>query len=110
MDILGADFYNVLSMMETRLGVVAMPIQLPYGAEETFKGIVDLVEMNIKMYYDDDGKNITVEEIPTDIREKAEEYRNKLIETLADFDDDIMEKYLEGEEISKEQLKKPFAK
>ncbi len=110
MDILGADFYNVLSMMETRLGVVAMPIQLPYGAEETFKGIVDLVEMNIKMYYDDDGKNITVEEIPTDIREKAEEYRNKLIETLADFDDDIMEKYLEGEEISKEQLKKAIRK
>lgn len=110
MDILGADFYNVLSMMEARLGVVAMPIQLPYGAEETFKGIVDLVEMNIKMYYDDDGKNITVEEIPSEMKEKAEEYRNKLIETLSDFDDDIMEKYLEGGEITKAELKKAIRK
>ncbi len=110
MDILGADFYNVLSMMEARLGVVAMPIQLPYGAEDTFKGIIDLVEMDIKMYYDDDGKKISVEEIPADMKEKAEEYRNKLIETLSDFDDNIMEKYLEGEEITKEELKKAIRK
>lgn len=110
MDIIGADFYNVVTGIEKRLGAVAVPIQLPYGSEDSFKGIVDLVEMNAKMYYDDDGKNISVEEIPADIKDKADEYRNKLLESVSDFDDVIMEKYLEGEDIGIDELKKAIRK
>ncbi len=110
MDIIGADFYNVVSGIEKRLGAVAVPIQLPYGSEDSFKGIVDLVEMNAKMYYDDDGKNISVEEIPADIKDKADEYRNKLLESVSDFDDAIMEKYLEGEIVEIDELKKAIRK
>ncbi|MEL7569274.1 MAG: elongation factor G [Eubacteriaceae bacterium] len=110
MDIIGADFYNVVSGIEKRLGAVAVPIQLPYGSEDSFKGIVDLVEMNAKMYYDDDGKNISVEEIPADIKDKADEYRNKLLESVSDFDDAIMEKYLEGEVVEIDELKKAIRK
>lgn len=110
MDIIGADFYNVVTGIEKRLGAVAVPIQLPYGSEDSFKGIVDLVEMNAKMYYDDDGKNISVEEIPADIKDKADEYRNKLLESVSDFDDVIMEKYLEGENIEIDELKKAIRK
>lgn len=110
MDIIGADFYNVVASIETRLGAVAVPIQLPYGSEDSFRGIIDLVEMNAKMYYDDDGKNISVEEIPADIKNKADEYRSKLLESVSDFDDAIMEKYLEGEDVETDELKKAIRK
>ncbi len=110
MDIIGADFYNVVSSMRSRLGANAVPIQLPYGSEDTFSGIIDLVEMNIKMYYDNDGKEISIEEIPADMKDKAEEYRNMLLESLSDFDDIIMEKYLEGQDISIEEIKKAIRK
>ncbi len=110
MDIIGADFYNVVAGIETRLGAVAVPIQLPYGSEDSFRGIIDLVEMNAKMYYDDDGKNISVEEIPADMKDNANEYRSKLLESVSDFDDAIMEKYLEGEDVEIDELKKAIRK
>ncbi|MBQ1351212.1 MAG: elongation factor G [Oscillospiraceae bacterium] len=106
MDIMGADFYNVLRMIEDRLKCNAVPIQLPIGTEDTFKGIIDLVEMNADVYYDDLGKDMRVEEIPEDMKEIAEEYRIKLLEAISDFDDEIMEKYLEGEEISVDAIRK----
>ena len=100
MDIMGADFYNVLRMVKDRLKCNAVPIQLPIGAEADFRGIIDLVEMKADVYYDDLGKDMRVEEIPEDMRDLAEEYRQNLLEAVSDFDDEIMEKYLEGEEIS----------
>jgi elongation factor G len=106
MDIMGADFYNVLRMIEDRLKCNAVPIQLPIGTEDTFKGIIDLVEMNADVYYDDLGKDMRVEEIPEDMKEIAEEYRIKLLEAISDFDDEIMEQYLEGEEISTDTIRK----
>ncbi len=106
MDIMGADFYNVLRMIEERLKCNAVPIQLPIGNEDTFKGIIDLVEMNADVYYDDLGKDMRVEEIPEDMKEIAAEYRTKLLEAVSDFDDEIMEKYLEGEEISVDAIRK----
>jgi len=105
MDIMGADFYNVVKMMKERLKCNAVPIQLPIGSEDTFKGIVDLVEMKAYVYYDDLGKDIRVEEIPEDMKESAEKYRTELLESIADQDDTIFEKYLEGEEISIEEIK-----
>ena len=97
MDIMGADFYNVVHMMHDRLKCNAVPIQLPIGAEASFRGIIDLVEMNADVYYDDLGKDMRVEDIPEDMKEKAEEYRANLLEKVAELDDDLMERYLENE-------------
>ena len=105
MDIMGADFYNVLHMIHDRLKCNAVPIQLPIGKEADFKGIIDLVEMNSRVYYDEVGKDMRTEPIPEDMRELAEEYHEKLLEAVSDFDDEIMEKYLEGEEIPIESIK-----
>ncbi|MBQ9111258.1 MAG: elongation factor G [Oscillospiraceae bacterium] len=105
MDIMGADFYRVVDMMRDRLKCNAVPIQLPIGAEETFKGIIDLVEMKAYVYYDDLGKDIRVEEIPEDMVEKAEEYRESLLEHVAEQDDELMEKYFAGEELTIDEIK-----
>jgi len=110
MDIMGADFYNVLRMIEDRLKCNAVPIQLPIGSEADFKGIVDLVEMNADIYYDDLGQDMRVEEIPADMMELAQEYRTKLIESISDFDDEIMELYLEGKEVPTEQVRAAIRK
>ena len=110
MDIMGADFYNVVAMVHDRLKANAVPIQLPIGKEDTFKGIVDLVEMNAKVFYDELGKDMRVEEIPEDMKELAEEYRMKLVEAVSDFDDEIMEKYLDGEAVGIDQLKAAIRK
>ena len=105
MDIMGADFYNVVSMMRDRLKCNAVPIQLPIGSEDTFRGIVDLIEMNADVYYDDLGKDMRVEEIPDDMKEKAQEYHDALIEAVAEQDEELMNKFLEGEEITVEEIK-----
>jgi len=105
MDITGADFYNVVEMMKDRLKANAMPIQLPIGAEDTFVGIVDLIEMNARIYKDDLGKQIETQEIPTELLDKAEEYRLMLVEAIAENDEELMMKYLEGEELTTEELK-----
>ena len=105
MDIMGADFYRVLQMMKDRLKCNAVPIQLPIGVEDTFKGIIDLVEMKAEVYYDDLGKDMREEEIPADMQELAEEYREKLIESVASFDDTLMDKYFGGEEITTAEIK-----
>ncbi|MDO5148654.1 MAG: elongation factor G [Oscillospiraceae bacterium] len=105
MDIMGADFYRVISMMKDRLHCNAVPIQLPIGAEDTFKGIVDLVEMKAYVYYDDLGKDIRVEEIPADMADKAAEYREALLEHVAEQDEALMEKYFAGEELTIEEIK-----
>ena len=104
MDIMGADFYRVVQMMKDRLKCNAVPIQLPIGSEDTFRGIIDLVEMKAEIYYDDLGKDVREEEIPADMLEKAEEYHNELLEHVAEQDDELMEKYLMGEEITKEEI------
>ena len=106
MDIMGADFYRVVRMMHDRLKCNAVPIQLPIGAQETFRGVIDLVDMNADIYYDDMGNDMRVEEIPADMRELAEEYRMKMLEACAEEDEAVMEKYLEGEEISKEEIQR----
>ncbi len=105
MDIMGADFYRVVEMMHQRLKCNAVPIQLPIGAEQFFKGIIDLLEMKAYVYYDDVGKDIRVEDIPEDMLEKAEEYRHKLIEAAAEMDEELMMKYLDGEELSIDEIK-----
>ena len=105
MDIMGADFYRVVQMMRDRLKCNAVPIQLPIGSEDTFKGIVDLVEMKAYIYYDDKGTDIRCEDIPADMLEKAEQYRTELIEHVAEQDDALMEKYFEGEELTIEEIK-----
>jgi len=105
MDIMGADFYNVVKMMKDRLKCNAVPIQLPIGAEDTFKGIIDLVEMKAYVYYDDLGKDIRVEEIPEDLKEQAEKYHTEMVESVAELDDDLFEKYLEGEELTVKEIK-----
>ncbi len=105
MDIMGADFYRVVDMMKDRLKCNAVPIQLPIGAEETFKGIIDLVEMKAYVYYDDLGKDIRVEEIPEDMADKAAEYRESLLEHVAEQDDELMEKYFAGEELTIDEIK-----
>ena len=100
MDIMGADFYNVLHMIHERLKCNAVPIQLPIGSEDTFKGIIDLVEMDADIYYDEMGKDMRVEPIPADMMDLANEYREKLLDAVSMFDDSIMEDYLEGKEIA----------
>ena len=110
MDIMGADFYNVLDMVHDRLKANAVPIQLPIGSEADFRGIIDLVEMNADVYYDELGKDMRVEPIPDDMLELAKEYRAQLVEKAADFDDENMEKYLEGEEVGTDQLRAAIRK
>ena len=110
MDIMGADFYNVLNMLHNRLKTNAVPIQLPIGAEDEFKGVIDLLEMKAYVYYDDLGKDIRVEEIPEDLKDKAEEYHEALMEHVAEQDDEIMEKYFAGEEITIDEIKKCIRK
>ncbi len=110
MDIMGADFYNVVQMMKDRLQCNAVPIQLPIGAEDTFKGLIDLVEMKAYVYYDDLGKDERVEEIPADMKDKADEYRAALIEAVAEQDEELMMKYLEGEELTTEEIKATIRK
>lgn len=106
MDIMGADFYNVVDMMKTRLKCNAVPIQLPIGAEDTFRGVIDLIEMNADVYYDEMGTDMRVEEIPEDMREKAEEYRAAMVEAAAEQDEELMEKYLEESDLTAEEIKK----
>jgi len=105
MDVMGADFYRVVDMMKTRLKTNPVPIQLPIGSEDTFKGIIDLMNMEADVYYDDMGKDMRVEPIPADMLEKAQEYHDAMVEAIAATDDDLMMMYLEGEEISTEDLK-----
>lgn len=105
MDITGADFYNVIKMMRERLNANAVAIQLPIGAEDDFKGIVDLIKMEAIVYEDDLGKVADEVAIPEDMQEMAEEYRDKLLEAVAEVDDSLMEKYLGGEDISEEEIK-----
>ena len=106
MDIMGADFYNVLRMIHDRLKCNAVPIQLPIGSEDTFKGIIDLVEMDADIYYDEMGKDMRVEPIPADMMELAQEYRTKLIDACADLNDEIMELALEEKPIPQELIRK----
>ena len=104
MDITGADFYRVVDMMKTRLNANAVPIQLPIGYEDTFEGMVDLIKMRAIVYDDKLGKEEEFIEIPEDMKEKAEEYRAALIEAVAESDDELMMKYLEGEELTEEEI------
>ena len=110
MDIMGADFYNVLNMVHERLKCNAVAIQLPIGKEESFRGIVDLVEMNARVFYDDLGKDMRTEEIPEDMRDLAAEYRDKLLEAVSDFDEEIMEMYLEGEDVPADKIRAAIRK
>ena len=105
MDIMGADFYNVLRMIDERLKCNAVPIQLPIGKESDFRGIIDLVEMKADVYYDEMGKDMRVEEIPADMQEQAQEYREKMLEAISMFDDEIMELYLDGKEIPTDKIR-----
>ena len=106
MDIMGADFYNVVDMMKDRLKCNAIPIQLPIGAEDDFKGLIDLLEMKAYIYNDDKGMDITITDVPADMLDKAESYRSELVEAIAETDEELMMKYLEGEELTIEELKK----
>ena len=110
MDITGADFYNVVKMMHERLQANAVPIQLPIGAEDTFKGIIDLIKMEAIVYEDDLGKVEDEVAIPDDMKDQAEEYREKLLEACSEQDDEFMEKYLGGEEITEDDIKKVIRK
>ena len=110
MDITGADFYHVLDMIQDRLKCNAVPIQLPIGKEDTFKGIIDLVEMDADIYYDQLGKDMRVEPIPEDMVDLANEYREKLLDAVSMFDDEIMEMYLEGEEIPTDKIRAAIRK
>ena len=110
MDINGANFYRVVEMMRERLKANAVPIQLPIGAEDTFRGIIDLINMAADVYYDDLGKDMRTEPVPEDMREKAETYRTALVEAVAETDDDLFEKYCGGEEITIPELKKALRK
>ena len=105
MDIMGADFYRVVQMMKDRLKCNAVPIQLPIGAEDDFRGIIDLVKMKAEVYYDDLGKDIREEEIPEDMKEIAQKYHDELVEHVAELNEDLMEKYFGGEELTVEEIK-----
>ncbi len=104
MDIMGADFFRVVDMMKDRLGANAVPIQLPIGKEGDFKGIIDLVRMRAEVYYDDEGKDVRDEDIPAELLAQAEEYHQKLIESVAESDETLMEKFFEGEELTVEEI------
>ena len=106
MDIMGADFYNVIHMMHDRLKCHPLPIQLPIGAEDDFKGIIDLMEMKAYIYNDELGNDISVIDIPDDMKEKAEQYHAEMVEAIAETDDALMEKFLEDEELTIDELKK----
>ena len=110
MDIMGANFYRVIDMMKTRLKSHPVPIQLPIGAEDTFRGIIDLMNMEADVYYDEMGKDMRVEPIPEDMREKAEEYHNQMVEAIAETDEALFEKYCEGEELTVDELKTALRK
>ncbi len=110
MDIMGADFYNVEQMVHDRLKANGVPIQLPIGAEDTFVGIIDLMNMNAEIYHDEMGKDYSTEEIPADMLDKAKEYREKMVEAICSTDEELMEKYLMEEEISVDELKKALRK
>ncbi|MCQ4635463.1 elongation factor G [Anaerovorax odorimutans] len=105
MDIMGADFYRVVDMVKDRLKANAVPIQLPIGAQEDFIGIIDLVEMKAEIYKDDLGKEFAIEEIPDDLKDTAQEWRDKLVESVAETDEELMMKFLEGEELTKQEIK-----
>ena len=105
MDTMGADFFRCVQMLHDRLHANGVPIQLPIGQEDTFKGIVDLIDMKADVYYDDMGNDVRVEEIPEDLKAQAQEYHDKLIEAVAETDEELMMKYLEGEELTKEEIK-----
>ena len=110
MDITGADFYRVVDMLHTRLHANGVPIQLPIGHDMTFRGIIDLMTMEADVYYDDLGKDMRVEPIPEDMLEQAQQYREQMVEAIAATDDALMEKYLEGEELTVEELKAALRK
>ena len=110
MDIMGADFYHVLDMIHDRLKCNAVPIQLPIGSEETFKGIIDLVEMKADIYYDDLGKDMRVEEIPADMMDKAQEYRTKLLDAVSDIDEEIMMMVLDEQPVPEDMIRKTLRK
>ncbi|OEH86323.1 translation elongation factor G [Desulfuribacillus stibiiarsenatis] len=105
MDIMGADFYRAVSMMRDRLKANAVPVQLPIGAEDTFQGIIDLIEMKAYIYLDDLGTQSEAREIPADLKDKADEYRGILLDAVAELDEELMMKYLEGEELTNEEIK-----
>ena len=110
MDIMGADFYHVVDMVHDRLQANGVPIQLPIGSEETFKGIIDLMTMKAEIYYDDLGQDIRIEDIPADMQEKAEEYRQAMVEAICETDENLLDKFLSDEEISVDELKKALRK
>ena len=110
MDVTGADFFRSVRMMHERLNANAVPLQIPIGAEDTFKGVVDLIDMRAEVYYDDMGNDIRDEDIPEDLRDVADEYREKMLEAVSEFDDKIMEDYLEGNEIDKKRIKAAIRK
>ena len=110
MDILGANFYRVLDMVKERFNCNAVPIQLPIGEESSFRGIIDLINNNAIVYYDDMGKDVRIEEIPADMADKAAEYRNNLIESVAELDEELMMKYFEGEELTVDEIKSVIRK
>ena len=110
MDITGADFFNVIKMMKERLNANPVPVQIPIGAEDSFQGIVDLIDMKAIIYEDDLGKVADTVEIPDDLKATAEEYREKMLEAASEFDDDLMEKYLGGEELTKEEIQAAIRK
>ena len=110
MDIMGADYYNVIEMVKDRLKANPVPIQIPIGAESEFRGIVDLITMRAEVYYDDMGQDVRDEDIPADIMDKAQEYHDALIETIASYDDELMEKYFNGEELTIDEIKATIRK
>ncbi len=110
MDIMGADFYNVIEMVKERLKANPVPIQIPIGAEAEFRGIIDLITMRAEVYYDDAGKDVRDEDIPAELMDKAQEYHESLLETVASYDDELMEKYFDGEELTVEEIKSTIRK
>ena len=110
MDTMGADFFRCVQMMHDRLHANGVPIQLPVGQEDTFRGIIDLIDMNADIYYDDMGNDVRVEEIPEELKEQAQEYHDKLIEAVAETDEELMMKYLDGEELTKGEIKAALRK